>query len=78
MIRPAQPQGGGSAAVSVAPLKQESTRASQSAGETANVVPHYKRFVMDLQSALARDTTRARAMLQELFGKIRLVDPRRP
>ena len=36
--------------------------------------PRYKRFVMDLQSALARDTTRARAMLQEIFGAIRLVN----
>jgi hypothetical protein len=29
---------------------------------------------MDLQGALARDTTRARAMLQEIFGEIRLVE----
>ena len=55
-----------------AELKQD--RASQSVGEVANVVPYYKRFVMDLQSALARDTTRARAMLQEIFGRIRLVE----
>jgi site-specific DNA recombinase len=57
-----------------AELKQESARASQSAGETADVVPHYKRFVIDLQNALARDTTRARTMLQEIFGRIRLVE----
>jgi len=58
-----------------AELKQESAKASQSVGETANnVVPYYKRFVMDLQNALARDTTRARAMLQEIFGRIRLVE----
>ena len=37
-------------------------------------MPRYKRFVMDLQGALARDSTRARAMLQEIFGKIRLVE----
>ncbi len=57
-----------------AELKQESARASQNAGEVADVVPHYKRFVMDLQGALARDTTRARAMLQQVFGAIRLVE----
>ncbi len=57
-----------------AELKQESARASQGTGAMVNVVPYYQRFVMDLQSALARDTTRARAMLQEIFGRIRLVE----
>jgi hypothetical protein len=39
-----------------------------------NVVPQYKRFVMDLEEALALDTSRARAMLQDVFGEIRLVE----
>ena len=29
---------------------------------------------MDLEEALARDTSRARAMLQDVFGEIRLVE----
>ena len=37
-------------------------------------MPRYKRFVMDLQWALARDSARARAMPQEIFGAIRLVE----
>jgi DNA invertase Pin-like site-specific DNA recombinase len=55
-------------------LKQESARASQNPREMLHVVPSYKRFVMDLQNALERDPTRARAMLQEIFGRIRLVE----
>jgi site-specific DNA recombinase len=40
----------------------------------ADVLARYKRFVVDLQGALARDTMRARAMLQQIFGEIRLVE----
>jgi DNA invertase Pin-like site-specific DNA recombinase len=56
-----------------AELTQESARASQNPRGMFHVVPSYKRFVMDLQNALARDPKRARAMLQEIFGGIRLV-----
>jgi hypothetical protein len=55
-------------------LREEDARASRSTGSVANVVPRYKRLVMDLQGALARDTTRARAILQQIFGDIRLVE----
>ncbi|HEY3232434.1 MAG TPA: recombinase family protein [Roseiflexaceae bacterium] len=48
-----------------ADLNQEGVRVSQDAALVADVIPRYKRFVMDLQGALARDSTRARAMLQE-------------
>jgi hypothetical protein len=49
-------------------LKQEIARTSHNPREMFHVVPSYKRFVMDLQNALARDPKRARAMLQEIFG----------
>jgi hypothetical protein len=40
----------------------------------ADIVPRYKRLVMDLQGALARDPMRAREMLQQILGDIRLVE----
>ena len=55
-------------------LCEEEAGSTRSPGSLADVVPRYKRLVMDLQGALARDTTRARAMLQEIFGEIRLVE----
>ena len=45
-------------------LSEEDARASRNTGAVADIVPRYKRLVMDLQGALARDTTRARGMLQ--------------
>jgi hypothetical protein len=40
----------------------------------SNVVLDDKRFVMDLEEALARDASRARAVLRDIFGEIRLVE----
>jgi site-specific DNA recombinase len=57
-----------------AELDQEDARRSEAPRGVPNVVPQYKRFVMDLEEALARDTSRARAMLQDVFGEIRLVE----
>ena len=57
-----------------AELDQEDARRSEAPRGVPNVVPQYKRVVMDLEEALARNTSRARAMLQDLFGEIRLVE----
>jgi hypothetical protein len=57
-----------------AELEQEAARGFAAPNGVPNVVPHYKRYVMDLEEALARNTTRARAMLQDIFGEIRLVE----
>jgi site-specific DNA recombinase len=57
-----------------AELDQEDARGSEASSGVPNVVPQYKRFVMDLEEALARDASRARAMLQDVFGEIRLVE----
>jgi site-specific DNA recombinase len=57
-----------------AELDQEDARRPKAPSRVPNVVPRYKRFVIDLEEALARDTLRARAMLQDIFGEIRLVD----
>jgi hypothetical protein len=57
-----------------AELEQEAARGFEAPNGVPNVVPHYKRYVMGLEEALARNTTRARAMLQDIFGEIRLVE----
>ena len=57
-----------------AELDQENARSSEASSGVPNVVLKYKRFVMDLEEALARDTLRARAMLQDIFGEIRLIE----